>query len=89
MEDAHSKKTVRIAWHPGNKEHNIAQGYYVWVGDMLIGQGLKPSQATPINGLNISTSYKEAEVSSVYWTNKAYAPASTGKQSEQHAYRLP
>ena len=89
MEDAHSKKTVRIAWHPGNEEHNIAQGYYVWVGDMLIGQGLKSSQATPINGLNISTSYKEAEVSSVYWTNKAYAPASTGRQSEQHAYRLP
>ncbi len=89
MEDAQNKHTIRIAWHPGNEAHNVAQGYYVWLGDMLVGQGLKPSKSAAINGINVSTSYKHAEVSAVHWVNQAYAPASSGKQNAQHAYRLP
>lgn len=89
LEDAQNAQTVRIAWHPGNAAHNVAQGYYIWLGDMLVGQGLKPNKSKPINGINVSTSYKHAEVSAVHWVNKAYAPASSGKKSEQDAYRLP
>ena len=31
---------LRLAWHPGDAAQNKPQGYYLWLGDMLIGQGL-------------------------------------------------
>lgn len=31
---------LRLAWHPGDTAQNKPQGYYLWLGDMLIGQGL-------------------------------------------------
>lgn len=31
---------LRLAWHPGDAAQNKPQGYYLWRGDMLIGQGL-------------------------------------------------
>lgn len=31
---------IRIVWHPGIAEQNIPQGFYVWLGDRLIGEAL-------------------------------------------------
>ena len=33
-------KPLRLVWHPGDAAQNKPQGYYLWLGDMLIGQGL-------------------------------------------------
>ncbi len=31
---------IRLAWVPGKPEEGIAGGFYVWVGDMLVGESL-------------------------------------------------
>lgn len=33
---------IRIAWHPGEPEAGIARGFYVWLGNRLIGEALPP-----------------------------------------------
>ena len=35
---------LRLAWHPGDAAQNKPQGYYLWLGDMLIGQGLPAAE---------------------------------------------
>lgn len=40
-------KDLRVAWVPGNESENRPQGFYVWLGDSLIGEALpsKPLEA--------------------------------------------
>lgn len=35
---------IRIVWHPGKADSDIPQGFYVWLGQRLIGEAL-PSAA--------------------------------------------
>lgn len=70
---------VRVVWHPGKAEHNVARGYYVWVGDMLVGQGLPAGEAAGTNGVTIKADGVDAKVMSASWANKAYAPTTKGK----------
>ena len=82
---------LRIAWHNGNAVDNVLSGYYVWLGDMLIGQACE-STATlnGFNGITLSTQGAEALalISNLTYANTAYAPtlSSTQMSSAQYGY---
>lgn len=80
---------LRVVWHNGNTEDNVLSGYYVWLGDMLIGQGLSASEtASALNGITISASGAAGNVTDLSWVNQAYAPTTTLITSAEHAYRV-
>ncbi len=76
---------VRITRHQGNEMHNILPGFYVWIGDMLIGQGLQPTNGVA-NGISISTNADKGTVNAVRWAPAPTAPTTTLKHSPTHAY---
>lgn len=78
--------SLRIAWHNGNETDNVLKGYYVWLGDMLIGQGLAATSGEGLNGILISATGASGSVNSLSWTNTAYAPTTQGKYSAQNAF---
>ena len=71
---------IRIALVPGNTEEGRNPGFYVWLGDRLIGEalpGMSPSCNGHIPGLVLAPIGKvETQVSSAGVTDGAYAPAS-------------
>ena len=80
---------LRVVWHNGNTEDNVLSGYYVWLGDMLIGQGLSASEtASALNGITISASGAAGSVTELAWANTAYAPTTTLITSAENAYRV-
>ncbi len=46
-------ENIRIAYHTGDASNNIASGFYVWLGDMLIGEALQGT-ASSANGVTLS-----------------------------------
>ncbi len=77
---------LRIAWHNGNADDNVLKGYYVWLGDMLIGQGLEASSGQGLNGILLSATGSDGSITGLTWTDTAYAPTTLGKNSSEHAY---
>ena len=71
-------ENIRIAYHTGDTANNIASGFYVWLGDMLIGEALQGS-ASSVNGVTLSYSgtgsYTLAALSMD--ATAAYAPTTT------------
>jgi hypothetical protein len=35
---------IRVVWHPGNQGAGIARGFYIWLGDRLIGEALPAAE---------------------------------------------
>lgn len=81
-----SEGNLRIAWHNGNTADNVLQGYYVWLDDMLIGQGLSATKGEGLNGILLSASGANGTVNTLSWTDTAYAPTTLGKYSAENAY---
>ena len=77
---------LRIAWHNGNEADNVLGGYYVWLGDMLIGQGLQADTNAGLNGILVSATGAEGSLTGLTWTNTAYAPTTMGTDSSEYAY---
>lgn len=77
---------IRIVRHMGNRQQNVLPGYYVWLDDMLVGQGLNSTPVEADNGITLSVKGGSAELNSARWTKKACAPATPLKTSPQHAY---
>ena len=77
---------LRVAWHNGNTADNVLSGYYVWLDDMLIGQGLTATEGTGLNGILISASGTDGTISGLTWADKAYAPTTQGMSSAENAY---
>ena len=77
---------LRIAWHNGNTADNALSGYYVWLDDMLIGQGLRATEGTGINGIMISASGANGTITGLTWADKAYAPTTQGATSPENSY---
>ncbi len=77
---------IRIAWHNGNTDDNVLGGYYVWLDDMLIGQGLSAGTGQGLNGILISASGANGTIDGLSWTNTAYAPTTLGMVSAENAY---
>lgn len=79
---------LRIAWHNGNAADNVLSGYYVWLGDMLIGHGLAASEGAGLNGISISAAGAAGTVSKLSWTDTSYAPTTSGAYAVEYAYLL-
>ena len=78
---------LRIAWHNGNTADNVLSGYYVWLGDMLIGQGLQADDRMRLNGIAVSALGAAGEITGLTWADAAYAPTTTGTSATEYAYR--
>ncbi len=81
-----SEGNLRVAWHNGNTEDNVLSGYYVWLGDMLIGQGLSATENGGLNGILISSTGANGTLKNLTWTDTAYAPTTNGLLSAENAY---
>lgn len=79
--------SLRIAWHNGSSADNVLKGYYVWLGDMLIGQGLTASSGQGLNGVTLTTAGGSAQISNLIYSNTAYAPTTQGTFSAEYAYK--
>lgn len=77
---------LRIAWHNGNEGDNVLSGYYVWLGDMLIGQGLDATTGEGLNGVVITATGANGSISNLTWTDTAYAPTTEFTTSSEYAY---
>lgn len=78
---------LRVVWHGGNEADNVPAGYYVWLGDMLIGQGLPASNAAGLSGIRITADGADARIHSVRWTYEPLAPATEGITHEETAFK--
>lgn len=76
---------IRIAYHTGDADHQVGQGYYVWLGDMLIGQALTAGSGS-LNGITLSSTGATGTVSGLTYSNTAYAPTTTGITSAENAF---
>lgn len=76
---------IRIAYHTGDADHQVGQGYYVWLGDMLIGQALTAGSGS-LNGITLSSVGATGTVSGLTYSNTAYAPTTTGITSSENAF---
>lgn len=65
---------LRIVWNHGSDQDNIPQGYYIWLGDMLIGQGLPASAEKVPFGVQIKAKGGAASVRHLRYSDTSYAP---------------
>lgn len=69
---------IRVAWVPGSSLLNVAKGFYVWLGDMLIGEAL-PDNADKMSGIAVQNNTANDEVvKTLAVDDKPLAPASKG-----------
>ena len=68
---------------------NVSAGYYVWMGDQLIGEALTATTGTGLlNGIQLSATGANGTVSGLTWANKAYAPTTELYVNEDEAFHL-
>lgn len=80
-----SKNTqaLRVSWLPGSTSSNVPSGFYVWVGDMLVGEALADDGAA-IKGIALSNSSSTAiKVEHPAADGTASAPAPKGYVKEE------
>ncbi len=72
--------TLRVAYVTGNENEGLSAGYYVWLDDMLIGEGLAADTGSGHNGVSVSCSGKlSATLGSLAMDGSgAYAPTTSG-----------
>lgn len=74
---------IRVMWVPGNSLLNVSKGFYVWLGDMLIGEGL-PDDGAKFNGIGLANpSSKDEVVRRISAEDKPHAPATKGMVKEE------
>ena len=73
---------VRIAWLPGDEAQNVPGGFYIWLGDMLIGEAM-PAGASKVNGIILAnTAAEPVQVKGLAMEDKAFAPASSPEPAD-------
>lgn len=82
---AQGNDNIRITYHTGDTANQVGNGYYVWLGDMLIGQALSGSTGT-LSGITLSSVGATGTVNGLTYSNSAYAPTSNGTASESNAF---
>lgn len=83
---ASGMEALRVVWHNGNAADNVLKGYYVWLGDMLIGQGLSATEGAGLNGILLKTIGSSGTLTGLSWIDTAYAPTTLGMVSAENAY---
>ncbi len=83
-----NKETLRVAWLAGNTLEQVDSGYYVWLGDMLIGEALDVTYDTGSSGLTMThTGSGNALVTSLALDGTAaWAPTTTGLANGEQAF---
>ena len=82
---AQGNDNIRITYHTGDAANQVGNGYYVWLGDMLIGQALSGSTGT-LSGITLSSVGATGTVSGLTYSNSAYAPTTKGITSADNAF---
>ena len=76
-------ESIRVAWVEGNPSEHLNSGFYVWLGDMCIGEGL-PDSSPGLNGMTIENSSSETvTVENVALDGTSSAPAPIGFVKEE------
>ncbi|MDO4954149.1 MAG: autotransporter-associated beta strand repeat-containing protein [Akkermansia sp.] len=70
-----------------NAADNVNAGYYVWLGDQLIGEALGTG-AAGFSGVKMQSTGADATVSTLSWTDAAYAPTAEGYVNDSAAFHL-
>lgn len=68
-----NKEEIRLVWQPGQPDQGIASGFYVWLGDKLVGEGL-PAVEGGVNGFTLQNTGKKALLFRVADAAAPYAP---------------
>lgn len=66
---------------------NVAAGYYVWMGDMLIGEALDAGTDS-FNGIRLTSTGAAGSVTNLSWSDSAYAPTTTRYENQADAFHL-
>ena len=84
-----SADNLRIAYvNPSvTASDNVSAGYYVWLGDQLIGEALTATTGD-FNGIRLQSTGVNTTVSSLTWSDTAYAPTTTAYWNEAGAFKL-
>lgn len=81
-------ENLRLAYVTGNELEGLKGGYYVWLGDMLIGEALSVTSGSGCNGVTIrydgsgSAILKDLSMDGT----GSYAPSSSGLANEENAF---
>ena len=70
-----------------NAADHVTAGYYVWMGDQLIGEALT-SGSGDFNGIRLTSTGAEGTVKNLTWSDTAYAPITNGYVNEAAAFHL-
>ncbi len=71
----------RVAYVNGNADAGLNSGFYVWMGDMLIGEALASTSGAALNGITITNGLKDSSLvlaSLAADASGAYAPSALG-----------
>lgn len=82
---AANQDEIRVAWHPGNQEKSIPSGFYMWLGDRLIGEALPADAALPDGTENavyaqITAAGVPVRIESLRGTAGCFAPPCAGQK---------
>ncbi len=76
--------SLRVAYIHGNESQGLSSGFYVWMGDMLIGEALSSSGNT--SGLSLTNgSGSSLTLNHLSMAAGAWAPTSTGYTNEDNS----
>ena len=70
-----NKEAIRVAWVGGSESQRVDKGFYVWLGDMLIGEGL-PDVGAKMKGVSLENGFAhDEEVRNLAADSESSAPA--------------
>ena len=83
-----ASEALRVAYLSGSASEGLGAGFYVWLGDMLIGEALNKTMAEGYNGVTLTYSGSgEVTLGSLSLNAEAsYAPVTTGISNEDGAF---
>ena len=70
-----------------DEEDHVSTGYYVWMGDQLIGEALSGVSGS-FNGISLTSTGANGTVNNLTWSNTAYAPTTTLFENPNSAERF-
>ncbi len=81
-------QAIRMAWVNGEPDKELKSGFYIWLGDQLIGEGLAATAASETKGISLNyTGSGNIKLKHLAIDGKgSYAPATKGLTDPQTAY---
>ena len=70
-----------------DEDDHVSTGYYVWMGDQLIGEALS-GVSDSFNGISLTSTGANGTVKNLTWSNTAYAPTTTLFENPNSAERF-